>query len=120
MAHIRGPNVPPVEMADDQGTYLLYVGRYCRADNCGVQLTSRNRSGVQRLCQPHGRARDRARKRGKDQSRAGNTIDPNPRSSEAHSLLDHFLSAPLQVDRLDELHAFLVDVSLIHHFRYID
>lgn len=109
MPQKKGPRFPPVEMVDNDGAYLVFPTRFCKAEGCGVQLTSRNRSGQSLLCRPHGKRDDR-------------TYVPCPRVSkdrnlnmdgrELHSLLDKFLCNATEPLRLQLLEAKIVDYGI--------
>lgn len=127
----KGPD--PVAMTDDKGTYFVYVGKTCKIEGCGVDLTSRNRHNLALLCLTHGRHAEKIRsgRRNKRLPAPPTTPATTPtttprtgppptyRALTAHSLLDRFLCNPMQKELLDQLHASLVEMSLQAHFRNV-
>jgi hypothetical protein len=55
--------VPPVVRYDEDGQYLVFPGKHCMTEGCGVALTSRNRYEKVLMCREHGMEHERNRVR---------------------------------------------------------
>ena len=114
----KGPLIPPVEMADRDGSYLIFPGKLCRV--CQVQLTSRNRAWATLLCRMHSRTEARVKYGAKprESSQAAPLVPQNPARQELHSLLDRFMNDATDSYRLDVLNSKLVDYGIHALMRY--
>jgi hypothetical protein len=102
---------------DDLGEYIVFSGKHCSADGCGVQLTSRNRFQRSLLCIEHGNAlarekwknRDRtrpARPSNKSESRSENTAKaPSipPLAKPFHDAMTAWLNNPSNTENARDL-----------------
>jgi hypothetical protein len=114
MPQKKGPKVPPLEAFDNFGRYLIYPGKFCKAEGCGVQLTDRNRSGGSLLCRTHASTNGGAYV---PPSRVRKDRSLTDIGRELHSLLDGFLCHPTEPERLEILNSKLVNYGLHALFR---
>lgn len=107
-----GPRLLPRVTCDDEGMFTIYTGKSCRADGCGLQLTSRNRYGTSTLCDEHGREAERARVRRpstaarRAATSAENLRDPCPHRQAVHRALTGFLNHPMD----ERIYAHTIEV----------